>query len=78
MFPTSWIHHQEERCICIVICLTCIGVSSLFGNIPIRLVIKKEHILLPTRLLTTINVKYTILNNVVFLRMNSRGSKHVE
>jgi len=76
-FRTSWVHLQEECYVCIMVCLTCINVSGLVGNIAIRLVIKKENILLPTRLLTPMNVQYTILNNAVFLRMNPQGSKHV-
>jgi len=62
---------------CNMVCLMCFGVSSLVGDIYICPVIKKEHILLPTILLKSMNAKHTILNNTVFLRMNPPGFKLV-
>jgi hypothetical protein len=29
VFRTSWVHPQEDICICSKVCFTCIGVSSL-------------------------------------------------
>jgi len=52
---------RERDCVCRMVCFTFTSVSSL----------------LPTRLLTPISVKYTILHiQPVFLRMNPQGSKH--
>ena len=54
MFQTSLVHPQGSSCICSMVCSTCISVSSLVGSL--------EHAPLPTRLLTTIHVKHTILH----------------
>jgi hypothetical protein len=76
MFRTSWVHPQEECFMCSMVCLTCIGVSSLVGIITILLEIKKEHILLPIRLPKIPSEKYTRLHAPDPLPKHPRGSKH--
>jgi hypothetical protein len=58
--------------------LTCIGVSSLLGNIPIRPVIKKNNS--PTYQTAHIDECkiYRTAYTAVSLRMNPRDSKHIK
>jgi len=55
MFRTVWVSPLEDSCVCSMLRFTCIDGSSLVDR-------RESLDLLPTRLLTPIHVKHTILH----------------
>jgi len=73
MFRNSWIHPQEGTCMRSMLCFTCIGVSGLVGGKE-KVFKSLTHQTVHTDACTTLHTA----NTNAFLRMNPRGSQHVE